>query len=81
VTLSLNGETISNDGYVRVIDIGTGDTGLHCNNDRSGSVAELWMVQLRESGTSLMGLKLVLMDRSLLVIPLKTSSPEIGLLE
>jgi hypothetical protein len=43
--------------------------------------ADLQMVQLRESGTTLMGLKLELTDTSLLMIPLKTSSLEIGMLE
>ena len=35
VFLSLNGVTIPNDGYVIVSNIGMGDTGLHCNTDRS----------------------------------------------
>ena len=35
VTLSLNGVTISNDGYVVFSDIGRYDTGLLCNTDRS----------------------------------------------
>ena len=34
--LSLNGETIPNDGYVLVTDIGVGVSGLYCNTDRSG---------------------------------------------
>ena len=34
--LSLNGETIPNDGYVLASMIGTGDIGLLCNTDRSG---------------------------------------------
>ena len=33
--LSLRGVTIPNDGYVQVSNIGDGDTGLHCNTDRS----------------------------------------------
>ena len=46
-------------------------------------VAEVQMVQLRESGsyTALMGLKLVLTDRRWLMIPQETSSSEIGILE
>jgi hypothetical protein len=39
------------------------------------------MVQLRETGTALMGLKLEVSHRRILVIPLETSSPEIGVLE
>ena len=35
VTLSLNGVTIPNDGYVVFSDIGRYDTGLFCNTDRS----------------------------------------------
>jgi hypothetical protein len=35
VILSLNGVTIPSDGYVLASDIGTGDSGLHCNTDRS----------------------------------------------
>jgi hypothetical protein len=35
VYLSLNGVTIPNDGYVLASDIGYGDTGLHCNTDKS----------------------------------------------
>jgi hypothetical protein len=35
VTLSLNGDTIPNDGYVLASDVGTGDAGLQCNTDRS----------------------------------------------
>ena len=34
--VSLRGVTIPNDGYVLASDIGFGDTGLHCNTDRSG---------------------------------------------
>ena len=34
--LSFNGTTIPNDSYVLFGDIGRGDTGLHCNTDRSG---------------------------------------------
>ena len=33
--LSLRGVTIPNDDYVLFSDIGTDDTGLHCNTDRS----------------------------------------------
>ena len=33
VYLSLNGEIIPNDGYVRVSDIGVGNSGLLCNTD------------------------------------------------
>ena len=37
MTLSLNGVPISNDGYVRVSDIGIDAiNGLYCNTDRSG---------------------------------------------
>ena len=35
VFLSLNGETIPNDGYVLASAIGTGSSGLHCNTNRS----------------------------------------------
>jgi hypothetical protein len=35
VYLSLNGETIPNDDYVLVSDIGIGSGGLYCNTDRS----------------------------------------------
>ena len=33
--LSLNGVTIPNDSYVLASDIGVGDSGLHCNTNRS----------------------------------------------
>ena len=36
VYLSLNGETIPNDGYVVFSDIGADASGLICNTDRSG---------------------------------------------
>jgi hypothetical protein len=41
-------------------------------------VAEL---QFKDTGTTLMGLKLGVTQRNFLLIPLKTSSPEIGMLE
>ena len=36
VSLSLNGVTVANDGYLLANDIGVGDAGLHCNTDRNG---------------------------------------------
>ena len=44
-------------------------------------VAELQMVQLRDTGTALIGLKLGVSHRRKLMTPLQTSSLEIGLLE
>jgi ABC-type maltose transport system permease subunit len=44
-------------------------------------VAEIQMVHLRDNGTALMGLKLGIMDKRMLMIPLEISSIEIGVLE
>ena len=86
VFLSLNGITIPNDGYIVSSDIGVDGGGLYCNTDRTdccrGSDAPDGVAtSCRDTGTALMGLKLGVSYRRLLMIPVEISSSEIGLLE
>ena len=57
MSLSLNGVSVHNDGYVRASDIGEGESGLLCHTDRTTilvvEAATILLVVVRENGTSL----------------------------